>query len=240
MHEATADEDLERLGALGEPIRRSLYGYVAAQPGPVSRDQAAAALGITRAVAASHLDRLVREQLLEYSFARVGGRSGPGAGRPSKLYRRSAREFEVSLPVRRYELAGLLLAEAASGSPAGELKRVAHAYGRSLGEGAGPLTGRAAGRRRVRIRLERILRDNGFEPFDAPDGSLRLRNCPFSGLARRFPALVCGMNLALMQGLVQGLRGCPPQPELDPAPDRCCVTFRDQARARGRAYASKE
>ncbi len=73
------DEDLAAVGALQEPVRRSLYRYVAAHPGEVSRDEAAAAAGIQRQLAAFHLDKLVEAGLLETSFA---GRPAPGPVRP--------------------------------------------------------------------------------------------------------------------------------------------------------------
>src|SRR5512146_641315 len=104
------EQQLESLVALGDPVRRALYFLVLGQPdGDVSRDQAARALHLTRALAAFHLDKLVDAGLLEVSFRRLSGRSGPGAGRPSKLYRRASRPIEVTLPARRYELAARLL-----------------------------------------------------------------------------------------------------------------------------------
>src|SRR4051812_6318579 len=100
------------VAALAEPTRRRLYDHVVRQPAPVSRDDAAAALGVPRATTAFHLDRLVADGLLEVSFERRTGRSGPGAGRPAKVYRRAACAVELSLPERRYDLAGELLAGA--------------------------------------------------------------------------------------------------------------------------------
>ncbi|HEX8803462.1 MAG TPA: hypothetical protein VF743_04695, partial [Acidimicrobiales bacterium] len=106
----------DRLGAitsLAERTRRALYEHVAAAGGWVSRDQAAAAVGLGRGTAAHHLDRLAADGLLEVEYRRLSGRRGPGAGRPAKLYRRARSDVAVSLPPRDYELAGRLLAEAA-------------------------------------------------------------------------------------------------------------------------------
>lgn len=105
-------QQIDTVAALAEPLRRRLYEYVVAQPQEVSRDQAAAGVGVDRAVAAFHLDRLVREGLLEASYRRLGSRTGPGAGRPSKLYRRGPAQVTVSLPQREYELAARLLLRA--------------------------------------------------------------------------------------------------------------------------------
>src|SRR3712207_9230358 len=84
------------IGALADDTRRALYDYVTSRPDPVSRDEAAAALGLPRHTVSFHLDRLLTEGLLTVDYQRLGGRTGPGAGRPSKLYRRAEREFSVS------------------------------------------------------------------------------------------------------------------------------------------------
>src|SRR5947199_10787376 len=111
MDQDLADQ-VAAVAALDEPTRRRLYDHVVRQPAPVSRDEVVAALQIPRATVAFHLDKLVSEQLLDVTYERRTGRGGPGAGRPTKLYRRSERQVAVSLPERRYELAGRLLAAA--------------------------------------------------------------------------------------------------------------------------------
>ncbi len=135
------DAQVTGIAALGEPLRRALYRYVVAQGAPVSRDQAAEATGVARHAAKFHLDKLAEEGLLAVEYRRPPGRRGPGAGRPAKLYRRSDRELRVSLPERRYELVGRLLAEAIveaerRGVPVREsLREAARQAGRSLGSG---------------------------------------------------------------------------------------------------------
>src|SRR5512140_2388596 len=94
------------VAALAEPVRRDLYLYVVAQSEPVSRDQASEGVGVPRHTAKFHLDRLVEDGLLDVDYKRLSGREGPGAGRPTKRYRRSDRELSVALPPRRYDLAG--------------------------------------------------------------------------------------------------------------------------------------
>src|SRR3954471_21928924 len=111
MHKSQAGA-LAAVAALDEPTRRRLYEYVVRRPAPVSRDDVASALAVPRATVAFHLDRLVEEQLLVVEYVRRSGRTGPGAGRPAKLYRRSDRQVSVSVPERHYELAGGLLASA--------------------------------------------------------------------------------------------------------------------------------
>ncbi|MGY1823466.1 helix-turn-helix transcriptional regulator [Geodermatophilus sp. SYSU D00079] len=210
------------VAALAEPTRRRLYDHVVRQPGPVSRDDAAGALGVPRPTTAFHLDRLVADGLLEVSFERRTGRSGPGAGRPAKLYRRAGCAVEVSFPERRYDLAGELLAGAleeadASGEPPRQvLGRRARARGRELGASAGGAAGDP------RARVVAALEDAGFEPR-AEDGATTLANCPFHALAREHTALVCGMNLQLLEGLLEAVPGTGWDARPAPGPDRCCV-----------------
>src|SRR3546814_243394 len=134
-------DGLDVLGVLAEPTRRRVYDHVVANGDWVSRESVAAALGLERPTVAHHLDRLAGDGLLEVEFRRLTGRQGPGAGRPAKLYRRSAKELSVSIPPRDYHLAGRLLAEAADrsrldGVPIGDaLDEAAAAAGRRLGGG---------------------------------------------------------------------------------------------------------
>ena len=128
------------IAALAEPLRHVLYRFVVAQSEPVSREQAAEAVGVALHVAKFHLDRLVNDGLLDFEYRRPPDRRGPGAGRPSKVYRRSTHEFVVSLPERRYEFAARLFAQAVTDAvrdgvpPAQALRRAARKAGRSLGE----------------------------------------------------------------------------------------------------------
>ncbi|WP_042383561.1 helix-turn-helix transcriptional regulator [Streptacidiphilus melanogenes] len=213
--EDAEDAALAALGALGDPVRRRLYRFVAAAPDAVGRDAAAEAAGISRSLAAFHLDRLVETGLLETVFRRLSGRSGPGAGRPAKLYRRAGREHTLSLPPRAYDAAGRLLAEAVERAG---LDRELQAVARE--RGAEQATGDAV----------ETLRAHGYEPFrEAGDEDVvRLRNCPFHSLAEEFPALVCGMNLALVEGLVAGPDGAADRwsAEMSPGPGHCCVALR--------------
>src|ERR671939_1756313 len=104
------------VGALDDPARRALLELVTARGAPVSRDEAAQALGLSRRATAFHLDRLAEAGLLAVEFRRLTGRTGPGAGRPAKLYRRADDEVSVSVPERHYDLAGELLAGAVEDS----------------------------------------------------------------------------------------------------------------------------
>jgi predicted ArsR family transcriptional regulator len=211
------------VAALAEPTRRRLYDHVARQAHPVSRDDAAAALDLPRATAAFHLDRLVTDGLLDVHYQRRTGRTGPGAGRPAKLYRRAECAVSVSVPERRYDLAGELLAEAmihaqTSGEqPAVTLDRAAYARGRELA-----LRGGADDTTDRRAAVLAVLEQHGFEPR-LEDDVVTLANCPFHALARRHTELICGMNLRLLDGVLDGVAESGLTAELDPLPGRCCV-----------------
>jgi predicted ArsR family transcriptional regulator len=216
------------IAALAEPVRRALYFYVIAQQGPVSREQAAAALGVPRHVAKFNLDKLEEEELLDVEFARPSGRSGPGAGRPAKLYKRSAREVEVSLPERHYDLAAQVMAQAIVQSeeheaPIGDaLREAARQTGRALGEQARQAAGSRPSRASALRAVEKVLVDRGYEPRADGDG-LAMANCPFHALAEAHRDLVCGLNRDLIDGLLQTAGPHGARAELRPSQGMCCV-----------------
>ena len=215
MEQRPLADRVAAVGSLDEPIRRALFDHVSRSDASVSRDQAAAALGLPRSTAAFHLDRLVDEGLLSVEFKRLTGRTGPGAGRPSKLYHRAADEIAVTIPERRYDFAGQLAfaaieASAHTGEPAGQaLLRIAGDTGRALGAGAAS--------------FQSILEDHGFEP--RPDGAegIVLGNCPFHRLARQYTDVVCHLNLELLRGAAEGAADQRHTLVFDPAIGRCCV-----------------
>lgn len=228
--DSNIDVELTVVGALQDPVRRALYRHVVSQLGDVSRDEAAAAVGIQRQLAAFHLDKLVEVGLLETSYARRTGRTGPGAGRPAKLYRRAPAEYAVSLPPRRYDLAAELLAgavdEAGDGPARAALAEVALRFGRRLGQELRSHLGGRASRERRLAALADSLGTYGYEPRREDDGSLRLGNCPFHSLAESHQDLVCGMNLSLLRGVVDGMGANDLEPCPDQRPGECCVTVK--------------
>ena len=208
--------DLDALRSLTDPARRRLYELVCATGRPVGRDEAAAEAGIGRTLAAYHLDRLAADGLLEVSYARRSGRAGPGAGRPAKLYHRAEREFAVGAPPRDYLLLAEILVRAdEDGSPAVReaVQRSARALGAEIGRSAD------------RDAIEEILRERGYEPFTDEDGTLRFRNCPFHTLADVHRSAVCSLNLALVEGILEGA-GAAGRASLEPDRAGCCVAVR--------------
>ncbi|HUB42842.1 MAG TPA: transcriptional regulator [Streptosporangiaceae bacterium] len=213
---------LTAVSSLEDPVRARLYQIVSASPEPTGRDQAAAAAGIGRPLAAYHLDRLVDLGLLTATYQRPAGRSGPGAGRPAKLYSRSGQEFAVTVPPREYELAARLLAVAvdddSTGCSRSALQQAARRYGASLASHSAPAA--SAGQT-----VQTALAGHGFEPWRDETGTIRLRNCPFHQLVKLHPHLICGMTLALIDGLIDGLGAPGLRAALDPAKGQCCVTI---------------
>jgi predicted ArsR family transcriptional regulator len=228
MNDAEFERQIAGLAALDEPLRRRLYLYVASRHDEVSREEAARAVGTSRTLAGFHLDRLAEQGLLETSFRRLTGRTGPGAGRPAKLYRRSSRELAVSLPPRSYELAARILARAVDASGAPEthaaLKEIARSTGERIGEDARERAAANATREERLQETMNVLAAHGYEP--SLEGSeIRLRNCPFHALAAEHRSLVCGLNLSLIEGVVSALDLVGTEAALDPRPGMCCVAL---------------
>jgi predicted ArsR family transcriptional regulator len=227
----TGDDFEERIAgvaSLAEPQRRALYRFVVDRGGAVSKDEAAAAMGVARSVAAFHLDRLVADGLLTTEFRRLTGRQGPGAGRPAKLYRRAEGELSVSLPARHYDLAAGLLAAAVNdathtGNPVGEaLTRHATERGRQLGELAREEAGRRPSRRSRVDAILAVLAEQGYEPR-LEGNEIVLANCPFHALVGEQRDLVCGMNLDLLSGLADAVADDAVTARLAPSEGNCCV-----------------
>ena len=224
------------VASLAEPQRRDLYQLILKRGDAISKDEAAAALGVARSVAAFHLDRLVADGLLTTEFRRLTGRQGPGAGRPAKLYRRADAELSVSLPARQYDLAAGLLAAAVNdatrtGTPVGEaLTRVATEYGRELGERARQAAGMRPSRRALIDAALAVLEEQGYEPRLHGD-EVVLANCPFHALVDEQRDLVCGMNHDLLAGMANAVGDDVLAARLEPSAGNCCVRLDAHRRA---------
>ena len=227
------EQRISKIAVLDQPLRRDLYRLLAERDGWVTRDEASEALDIPRSVAAFHLDKLAAAGVVETTFERTSGRTGPGAGRPAKLYRRGTGEVAASVPDRRYDLAGSLLATAIAeaertGAPVADcLTAAAHAAGKVVGEEAAAATGPLMKRDDRRNAVIEILARHGYEPVAGKRGEIALVNCPFHRLAEEHRSLVCGMNLDFLAGLLEGMG---PADRLDarlaPEPGFCCVRIK--------------
>jgi predicted ArsR family transcriptional regulator len=224
---------IDAIAMLDEPTRRALYEWVVRAGRGVGRDEAASGVGVSRALAAFHLDRLVEAGLLEVEYRRLTGRTGPGAGRPAKLYRRGSREVAVSLPDRRYEVPAQMFATAleqmAGSVPPEPLRATARELGKTVGATARRAAGPRPGRKRLRGALLATLEQRGYEPREDASGEIRLGNCPFHALVDDHRELVCGMNLELAGGILAGLGDSRSTARLDPQPGMCCVAIAPDA-----------
>jgi predicted ArsR family transcriptional regulator len=225
------------IAALSEPTRQRIYEAVRDADAPLTRDDVASALSISRPIAAFHLDALSRAGLLLVDYARPAGRRGPGAGRPAKRYRLSQTDVSVNLPERRYDLTSQILAAGVqdageSGSARAASLAAATAKGREL---ARAYAGVAAGQDQ-RARVREILSELGYQPFEDA-ATVRLRNCPFHAAVETAPDLVCHLNLALLQGLLTELGLDQLRAHFEPTVDECCVQVREINSGGGRKTA---
>lgn len=221
------DRNITGIGVLADPVRRRLYEFVCSQDQPVSRDQAAHAVGVARHKAKFHLDRLEAAGLLEADYVRLTGRSGPGAGRPAKRYRRGRSEFVVTLPARDYELAGQIMADAISdstrtGTPILEaISNAAAVRGEAI---AAAVTDCPRGAEAALELAVRILTEHGYEPRRIND-TIVMANCPFHALAVSHTELVCSLNQSMLSGFVDAAAPGLLDARLEPGENRCCVTL---------------
>jgi len=223
-------DSVHALAALDDPSRRRLYELVRVAAAPVSREQAAAEMGISRKLAGFHLDRLVEVGLLIAGYDRAARHRT--LGRTPKTYRTSSLELRISIPQRHPELLAELLLQAISSARPEESARDAamrtvREAGRRLGNRVHAVDkpGRLGAERAVTT-AETILRERGYEPQRVSPGRLRLRNCPFRPLAEQATDLVCGLNEQLMTGIVEGLNVRSVHAVFAPRPGHCCVELR--------------
>lgn len=207
------------IAALDDPTRRGLYRYVVDADHDVSRDEAAAAVGAPRGTSAFHLDKLVEAGLLSTVFRRLNERAGPGAGRPAKLYRSSGVAVDLSIPPRRYMLAGEILTSALDAMQAPTAETAVRDAARTQGRRA--IEDRVAGA--PVPSLESAMAALGYEPEIEAGGDIALRNCPFHALVLRSEQRTCAMNQAFLEGVLEGLGDTAHRAELAPKPGYCCV-----------------
>jgi len=228
-------KQVSAVALLDEPTRARLYEAVVDMPAGLSRDAAATVTGISRDLAAFHLDRLVKGGLLKVSHQRLSGRTGPGAGRPAKIYARADRDISVSLPSRRYDELAQTLVEGAEAladeigeaKVAAALDAPAREHGRAAGQAVRAASGARASRQRRAGQLLNLLEQSGFEPSVGKNGKqITLRNCPYQAIATEHRNFTCGMNLAWAQGVLEGAGDTGLEPVLDIEPGRCCVVFK--------------
>jgi predicted ArsR family transcriptional regulator len=227
----------DALQLLAEPTRRALFRACQRAGAPLTREELARAVGISRRLAAFHLDLLAEANLLTVDYARPAGRSGPGAGRPAKRYGAAEVDLELSVPPRRYEVAARVMARGLAaanehGTDALETTfEVAHEEGERIGR-LRRTPGRKSAAATTDVAMD-VLSDLGYEPARGSDRCVELCNCPFDAVVDVATDVVCGLNERFVTGVLDGIGGHRSvQAELDPAPDRCCVVLRNNGRSR--------
>jgi predicted ArsR family transcriptional regulator len=236
LRDVTSDAStIAAVAVLHDDLRRRMYAFIRRSDGPVTRDEAAASVGISRKLAAFHLDKLVAAGLLKAGYANLSGIRR--VGRAPKVYEPTDVDVRVSIPQREHGilaeiLIDAVLAETIDESARQAALRVAADRGRRLGESERGQTGPGRlGAERALTCAGETLERHGFEPIrDAPT-LLRLRNCPFHPLAAKAPDLVCAINHAFLSGLLAGLNASTVHATLTPRPDACCVELGAESNA---------
>jgi len=223
----TGEPAIRAVAALDDDLRRGMYTFIRAAGRPVTRDEAAAAVGISRKLAAFHLDKLVDAGVLLAGSQTAGVRR---VGRAPKVYRPAETDIRVSIPARRPDLLAEILLDAvlADGDDARQAAlRTARERGTDIGAAEREQTrpGRLGAERALTLATA-LMRRHGFEPARESPTCVRLRTCPFHPLAAKAPAMVCGINHAFLTGLLDGLAATPLETTLDPRAGECCVELR--------------
>jgi predicted ArsR family transcriptional regulator len=229
------DDSLAAAAVLADDLRRRMYAFIRRADGPVTRDEVAAEAGISRKLAAFHLDKLAAAGLLRTSFARPGGLRR--AGRSPKRYEPAQVDLQVSIPPREHTLladilVSAMLATPGDGASQAALQAAGH-RGRALGqaERAAARPGRLGAERALTL-ASGFLDASGFEPVRSGPALVLLRNCPFHPFAEQARDLVCGINHAFLTGFLEGLGAESATAVLNPSPGHCCVELRGASGAR--------
>jgi predicted ArsR family transcriptional regulator len=222
---------IHAVAALDDALRGGMYAFIRAARRPITRDEAAAAVGISRKLAAFHLDKLVDAGLLQARYEPAGR-----VGRAPKVYEPTDTDIRITIPARRPDILAEILVEAVLTETPTETARdaairVASRHGETLGaaERSRSRPGRLGVERALTL-TENMLAHHGFEPARTGPACVRLRNCPFHPLAAGAPELVCAINHAFLSGFLGGLRAGNVEAALEPRAGECCVELRSAVR----------
>jgi predicted ArsR family transcriptional regulator len=233
VNAVTSDPAISAVAALDDELRRRMYAFIRAAHRPVTREEAAASVGISRKLAAFHLDKLVDAGLLRAHYHAAGLRK---VGRAPKVYEPTGADIQVSIPQREYAMLADILLDAVLAGTGGEqardaATRAAAERGEELGRAAREqLKPGRLGAERALTLVEDVLARQGFEPSREAPSCVRLRNCPFHRFAAKAPELVCGINHAFVTGLLHGLHAPTVRAELTPRSGECCVELNSASR----------
>jgi predicted ArsR family transcriptional regulator len=218
---------IRAVSALNDNFRRRMFDFIRRAKRPITRDEAAAEVGISRKLAAFHLDKLVAAGLLRSRDQAIRGIRK--VGRAPKTYEPTDVDLQVKIPPRQPDiLAGILLDAVTTHDEADSVVdsayRAAHRRGEQAGrrERSRQRPGRLSAERALTL-TETALTQIGFEPTRDTPTCLRLRSCPFHPLAAEQPEIVCGINHAFLTGLLTGLGATAAKAILNPGTGSCCV-----------------
>ncbi|MBV9921255.1 MAG: transcriptional regulator [Pseudonocardia sp.] len=230
---------MRAVAVLDDELRRGMYYFIRAARRPVTRDEAATSVGISRKLAAFHLEKLVDAGVLTVADQPVTGLRR--VGRAPKVYQPVETDIRISIPPRQHDLLAeillsAVLADDAQHSDEGRQHERAGGAALRVATERGHRIGRAEQQRLRpgRLGVERaltlttaLLNRHGFEPVREANGCVRLHSCPFHPLAATARELVCGINHRFLAGVLDGLGAAPAVcAVLDPAAGRCCVELR--------------
>jgi predicted ArsR family transcriptional regulator len=195
---------VDALAGIAQPELREIVLFARARTQPVSADDVAAHFGIHRSVARGRLERLAAAGLLEASFERRTGRSGPGAGRPAKVYGVPPETAALEFPQRHYEqLVGHLVAALPDDEREQALTRVGDEFARDLAESV--QLGRANDVRTAAERACAALGRLGFQASVAEASeeqvTITTATCPLRPLVVADPA-AAAIDRGMWTGLV--------------------------------------
>jgi predicted ArsR family transcriptional regulator len=214
--------------AFGDATRRQIYLHAHDADAGVTAGEVAERFELHPNVARHHLDKLAACGYLEVHVPRV---DNPGAGRPSKRYRVTAKDLALEFPVRRDDLLIALLARTLALVPAETAESMAEAvgeeYGRSLAASMSP----TEGHRSLQVALHAVadaLTAHGFASHtESRAGSLAIisEQCPFGGAAVQHP-VICAVDRGIVKGMLESLYGdtVPETSASRPRGDQVCIT----------------
>lgn len=229
MDPSSLEERISDLtSALGDPTRRAIYIAVRESAEPMTASRVAELFELHPNVARHHLDKLAGDGWLVVSRRRPEERSGPGAGRPAKIYAASNREVSIHFAPRRYELLVELLMRVLGRIAPEELGRIAQEVGTEYGQelaaeiGAPDDAGYSEAVQAVAVAMTGL----GFSMDPDVEGQrLLTSHCPFGEAAADHPDVVCSLDRGIVTGLMGRIAaGCEPVLIPHTRPDDDCVT----------------
>lgn len=230
----TSARDAAGVALLASSVRRSIvdllanHTYEEDEPQGLTAAQIADQLEMHVTTARFHLDQLVTAGILTAEFTRMFG-----VGRPRKVYAVAAGSFEDAHDHDVLNILANLLADA-FGRPDLTPAQAGEEWARDHVPSAAEPSARTAGAWLSKVgRMIDVLQDWGYTPnLSTSEGGRAARvdlvRCPFLDLAKRNPAVVCGIHRGLISGSMAQLGEVDLEISLTPfvEPDLCHAHLR--------------